>query len=106
MSNRSPVLDYIAVHVNHKRKGIASVLVKSGIDSARRMGIDMFIMSTTPAGGELYKKLGFTELDQIIQDFSAWGVSELYETRYFEMKTSQGYASPRQQFTVTEPRVI
>ncbi|OJJ45166.1 hypothetical protein ASPZODRAFT_120689 [Penicilliopsis zonata CBS 506.65] len=70
-------LDYLAVHPNNKGKGIASALVESGIQQANRLGLPIFILAYK-AGHGVYKRLGFQEVDRIIQDISKFGCSTEY----------------------------
>ncbi|KAI8256023.1 hypothetical protein K4K53_007589 [Colletotrichum sp. SAR 10_77] len=65
-------LDYLAVHPENKGKGIATALVESGIRQAEKMGIDVFILAFQ-AGLNLYLRLGFKEVERVVQDDSKWG---------------------------------
>lgn len=65
-------LDYLAVHPESKGKGIGTALVESGIKHAEKIGVSIFIMSFK-AGRGIYARLGFKEVDQVIQDDSPYG---------------------------------
>lgn len=57
-------LDYLAVHPDNQGKGIASGLVQSGIDKARELGLDIFVLAFESGKG-VYQRLGF----QVDRDF-------------------------------------
>jgi N-acetylglutamate synthase-like GNAT family acetyltransferase len=65
-------LDYLAVHPENKGQGIGSVLVTSGIRLAEEIGVPIYIMAYK-AGRGLYARLGFEEVDRVVQDDSKWG---------------------------------
>ncbi|KAF8849780.1 hypothetical protein BDZ45DRAFT_809709 [Acephala macrosclerotiorum] len=65
-------LAYLAVHPENKGKGIASALVESGITHAKKMGVPIFVMAFK-AGRGVYARLGFKEVDRLIQDDSQYG---------------------------------
>ncbi|KAK2735543.1 GNAT family [Colletotrichum kahawae] len=65
-------LDYLAVHPENKGKGIATALVESGMRQAEKIGIDVFILAFQ-AGLGLYLRLGFKEVERVVQDDSKWG---------------------------------
>ena len=65
-------LDYIAVHPENKGQGVATALVESGMKAAEELGIPIFIMAFK-AGRGVYARLGFEEVDRIIQDDSMYG---------------------------------
>ncbi|KAF8199840.1 acyl-CoA N-acyltransferase [Mycena galopus ATCC 62051] len=66
------VLDYLAVHPENKGKGVATALVESGLREADRMGVPVFILAFK-AGRGIYERLGFKEVDRVVQDDSQWG---------------------------------
>ncbi|KAH8694012.1 hypothetical protein BGW36DRAFT_361834 [Talaromyces proteolyticus] len=65
-------LDYLAVHPENKRKGIATALVESGIHCAEKIGLPIFILAFK-AGRSIYERLGFKEVYRVIQDDSKYG---------------------------------
>ncbi|PWY72975.1 hypothetical protein BO70DRAFT_341983 [Aspergillus heteromorphus CBS 117.55] len=70
-------LKYLAVHPDNQRKGVGMALVKSGMDQADKMGLDIFVHAFKE-GAELYKRMGFRLLAEIVQDDSAFGGSGEY----------------------------
>jgi len=46
--------------------------VKSGLEAADQMGLDVFVVACKEGLG-LYQRQGFVLLDQVIQDDSQWG---------------------------------
>ncbi|KAF2964112.1 hypothetical protein GQX73_g9475 [Xylaria multiplex] len=65
-------LDYLAVHPENKGKGIGTALVAHGIRQSEKMRLPIFAMAFK-AGLGIYTKLGFKEVDRVIQDNSQWG---------------------------------
>ncbi|KAI8960877.1 acyl-CoA N-acyltransferase [Daldinia sp. FL1419] len=65
-------LDYLAVHPENKGRGIATALVESGIKHAEKIGVPLFTMSYK-AGRGVYARLGFREVERVIQDDSKYG---------------------------------
>ncbi|KAL1852408.1 hypothetical protein VTK73DRAFT_9222 [Phialemonium thermophilum] len=59
-------LDYLAVHPDHQRKGVASALVESGIRAAHQLGLPIFCIAFQVSRG-LYLRLGFREVDRVIE---------------------------------------
>ncbi|EFX05986.1 gcn5-related n-acetyltransferase [Grosmannia clavigera kw1407] len=66
------MLDYLAVHPDNQGKGIASLLVASGIREAKAMGLPIFILAFE-AGIGVYKRLGFREVDRVTEDMANHG---------------------------------
>ncbi|OTA90637.1 hypothetical protein M434DRAFT_397890 [Hypoxylon sp. CO27-5] len=65
-------LEYLAVHPENKGKGIATALVETVIRQAEKIGLPVFVMSYK-AGRGVYERLGFKEVDRVIQDDSQYG---------------------------------
>ncbi|KAH8883198.1 hypothetical protein GQ53DRAFT_847095 [Thozetella sp. PMI_491] len=74
-------LDYLGVHPKHQRKGIATTLVKSGLQVAQDLGLDVFLQASD-VGRLVYEKLGFKLIDENIEDDSEFGGPGRYVT-YF-----------------------
>jgi GNAT superfamily N-acetyltransferase len=65
-------LDYLAVHPKNQGKGIATALVRSGIQEAEKLGLDIFVTAFRPAVG-VYTRLGFRILRDFVEDDSKFG---------------------------------
>lgn len=55
-------LDYLAVHPDDQKKGVASALVQSGLKQAGKLCMPVYVNAWKSALG-LYSKLGFEEVD-------------------------------------------
>ncbi|KAH8894172.1 acyl-CoA N-acyltransferase [Thozetella sp. PMI_491] len=75
------LLAYLAVHPENQNKGIATMLVQSGIDQCKRMGMDIFVQAS-PAGRGIYEKLGFRVLDSHSEDLAQWGGEGNYTVHF------------------------
>ncbi|KAL7792066.1 acyl-CoA N-acyltransferase [Trichoderma ceciliae] len=74
-------LEYLAVHPENRGKGIATLLVQSGMKQAEKLGLDIFILACKPGWG-LYSRLGFRTEEELIQDDSMYGGDGEYAMRY------------------------
>lgn len=75
MANISLALDYLVTDPAFWRRGIASMLVKSGLQVAAQYGIKTYVMSE-PAGLNLYLNLGFKLVETVSTDYSQYGGTE------------------------------
>ncbi|SPQ25301.1 be2271e8-e575-4727-9cea-0151190e28ca [Thermothielavioides terrestris] len=75
------ILDYLAVHPKHQRRGIATALVRSGMQQAEKLGLDIFVHAMKP-GVPVYQRLGFRLERELTQDDSQYGGPGLF-TDYF-----------------------
>ncbi|KAJ5636272.1 uncharacterized protein N7484_009585 [Penicillium longicatenatum] len=75
-------LEYLAVHPDNQRKGVGTALVKSGMDQADEMGLNIFVHALRE-GAELYKQMGFRLIGELVQDDSAHGGSGEYGVYFF-----------------------
>lgn len=73
-------MDYLGVHPDHQRKGIASMLVRSGIQQSNRLGMSVYLVAMGRKALGMYQRLGFELLEESIQELSKWGGRGLYET--------------------------
>ena len=71
-ADRCLELDYLAVHPENKGKGIGTALVESGIRHAEKIRVPIFAMAFK-AGRGIYTRLGFKEVNRVIQDDSPYG---------------------------------
>lgn len=74
-------LEYISVHPSNQKKGVGLALVKHGIEQARSLGLDVFLLACS-SGFRMYEKAGFKELDRIVQDATRVGGTSHYEVRF------------------------
>ncbi|KAK3681659.1 hypothetical protein B0T22DRAFT_299913 [Podospora appendiculata] len=74
-------LDYLAVAPENWGKGIATALVKSGIEAAEKLGLSIFVFAFKEATG-VYRRLGFVERERSIQDDTKFGGNGQYNV-YF-----------------------
>lgn len=74
-------LEYIAVHPSNQKKGVGLALLKDGIEHARSLGLDVFLMAYK-SGFRMYEKAGFKEVDRIVQDATRIGGTSHYEARF------------------------
>ncbi|KAI0469234.1 acyl-CoA N-acyltransferase [Xylaria cf. heliscus] len=65
-------LDYLAVHPENKGRGVGTALVANGIRQSERIRLPIFAMAYK-AGLGIYTRLGFKEVNRVIQDNSLWG---------------------------------
>ncbi|KAF4994097.1 hypothetical protein FGRMN_6012 [Fusarium graminum] len=75
-------LHYVGVRPDHQQKGVASILVKSGLVEADKLGLDVMVVAMGRRGLGLYRKHGFEVLEERSESMIALGVDELYETFY------------------------
>lgn len=76
-------LDYLAVHPDHQRLGIASLLIESGLQEAQKMGSDVFVSAFANAK-KVYDRAGFVLLESLVQDDSEWGGDGAHTTYFME----------------------
>ncbi|KAF5492431.1 hypothetical protein CGCS363_v011391 [Colletotrichum siamense] len=69
------VLDYLTVHPQYRRKGIASALVKKGLEQADAVGMKVWVMATM-AAQPMYQKLGFQLLKTVATNVTEFGIEE------------------------------
>lgn len=69
----------MSVDPEYWRKGIATLLVETGISEVEKLnlGIDIFVRAKK-AGLGVYQKAGFELVDSIIQDASKFGIKGEY----------------------------
>lgn len=72
-------LDYLATHADHQRKGIASLLLKSGFRFADGAGLKIIVCSKAQ-GVKLYEKHGFKVGKVLSQERPQYGWTEPHVT--------------------------
>lgn len=70
-------LDYITTIPSHQCNGVATLLARSGLVEADKVGLKTIVMST-PAGKKLYEKCGFQLVSTVVQDDSKFGGTGSY----------------------------
>lgn len=63
-------LDILGTHPKHHGRGIASQLLKWGLERADRDGLEVFL-SASPAGKPIYEKKGFrvVEMEEVARGY-------------------------------------
>lgn len=68
----SEAMDYLATIPSHQKKGVATLLPKSGLVEADKAGLKTIVM-TLPVAVTVYKRQGFEQVSKIVQDDSKFG---------------------------------
>ena len=63
----------------HGRRGAGGLLIKWGVDEAKKYNLPLFVESSRK-GHELYGKYGFKDLECHELDLSKWGAKEPHRT--------------------------
>lgn len=84
------VLDYMVCHPKHQKTGGASLLLASGEAEARKLGLKIFVMTSTDPGSTLfYEKRGFTNLRTVVLDVEKWGGRTPHVTSFLEKEVAK-----------------
>ncbi|KAL7933032.1 hypothetical protein V8C35DRAFT_306089 [Trichoderma chlorosporum] len=75
------LLEFLAVHPENQGKGIATLLVQSGMKEAEKLGLDIFVLAFRRGWG-VYGRLGFRVERELIQDDSMYGGDGNFGVRY------------------------
>ncbi|KPM34331.1 hypothetical protein AK830_g12240 [Neonectria ditissima] len=86
-------LDYLGVHPNRHRQGVASMLVRSGIETANSLGLDIYLVAMGRGPHDLYRKAGFEMLEEKSLSLKGYGADEVYETFYMVKRVNLGETS-------------
>ena len=81
-------LDYLATRPDHMGKGVASLLVQSGLEQADKVGLETIVMAKNASVG-LYRRLGFALVKTVVQDDSMFGGNGAY-TVHFMVRPVKG----------------
>lgn len=65
-------LDYLAVHPDVQGRGIATQLVATGLEEAKKIGLDVYVRAFRPGVG-VYRRLGFRMEQEFVTDDSGEG---------------------------------
>lgn len=60
------------MHPENQGKGVGTALVRSGIEQAEKLGLDIFVLALE-AGKRVYQRLGFRVVRELVQDDSMYG---------------------------------
>lgn len=82
------MLDHFAVHPENQGKGAGLALLKHGILKAQELGLDIFVMAFVGGFG-IYKRMGFTLLDSLVQDATPFGGNDNYAVQFMELVISE-----------------
>ena len=74
-------VDYLTTIPSHQRRGVAGLLLRSGLVEADKAGMKTIVMST-PAGRGVYEKHGFELVSTIDQDDSKYGGTGHYVSHF------------------------
>ncbi|KAG9496752.1 hypothetical protein J7337_011535 [Fusarium musae] len=75
--------------MDHQQKGLASLLVNSGLEEAKKLRINVIIVAMGRRALGLYLKHGFELLEEKSQSMSYFGIDKLYETFYLRKKAEK-----------------
>lgn len=90
-------LDYLAVHPDHQRKGVAKLLVQSGITQSLDLDIPIYVLATSAESPKLYTQLGFVLLEEVSQSLDQWENGAIYHVAtliYHPSHRNKGEAVP------------
>lgn len=71
----------MAVHPENQGKGIATILIQSGMKEAEKLGLDIFVLAFRRGWG-VYSRAGFRIEQELIQDDSMYGGDGKFGVRY------------------------
>ena len=85
------LLDLKLLHTDpkHQGRGAGGMLVRWGVEEARRRGVPAYLESSE-AGHSLYRKYGFRDLELQSLDFSRWGATQKHNTWAMIYEPSSG----------------
>lgn len=71
----NPVLATLNTDPRHNRRGAATLLLRWGLEEAQKRELPVYLHSSLQ-GHDLYLKHGFRDLEELVTDFSQWGLEE------------------------------
>ncbi|KAL1640932.1 hypothetical protein SLS58_006548 [Diplodia intermedia] len=72
-------LDYLATHPDYQRRGVGSMLLRSGLAYADERALKVLVVAKTP-GVKLYHEHGFRTVEVVEQERPQYGWTEPYRT--------------------------
>lgn len=81
------------MHPENQGKGIATLLVESGIREALKLGLDIFLVAR-PAGKPVYQRAGFRVDRELIQDDTMYGGPGEWPTYFMTYESKAGSEAP------------
>ncbi|KAI1660208.1 acyl-CoA N-acyltransferase [Daldinia decipiens] len=76
---RCVYLSLLHTDPKHQGRGAGSTLTKWGIEEAKRLGLVVYLESSS-AAHSLYEKHGFRDIEVLTADLSKWGATEEHKT--------------------------
>lgn len=85
------MLDFFAVHPENQGKGVGTALLQHGIEKAREMNMDIFVLGMV-GGWSIYKRMGFKLMETVVQDATRYGGNDNYAFQFleYEIKNNDG----------------
>lgn len=77
------MLDFFAVHPEHQGKGVGTALLKYGIEKAKEMNMDIFVLAMV-GGFRIYTRMGFELMETVVQDATRYGGNDNYTFHFME----------------------
>lgn len=75
LTTQCTVLGTLNTDPKHSRRGAGALLLQWGIEEGRKRGLPVYLHSSLQ-GHALYLKHGFRDLEELVADFSKWGLEE------------------------------
>ncbi|KAI3392442.1 hypothetical protein diail_5686 [Diaporthe ilicicola] len=77
------VLDFFAVYPDNQRKGVGTALLEYGIEKARELNLDIFVLGMVGGLG-IYQRMGFKLMETVTQDATPFGGNDNYTFHFLE----------------------
>lgn len=82
------MIEFFAVHPDNQGKGVGTALLEHGIQKAKELGMDIFVLAFV-GGFRAYKNMGFTTLGSLVQDATAYGGNDHYAVKFMEYEVGK-----------------
>ncbi|PQE06803.1 hypothetical protein CJF30_00008681 [Rutstroemia sp. NJR-2017a BBW] len=96
MSKPHFLISYCFVHPEHRHRGVASMMMRWGLEKADAQGLDTFVESTEDGRG-LYEAFDFVVIDKLYLDAEISAPSEEYSKLRNKLLPLNGYVMVREQ---------